>query len=296
MYHKYDFNPRLSFSDSKELLWNNIFGQKKVKLTLTYAATVTCLCLQVAPPESFGEIYDSIVSSPSKNYFMAILFTVIGIIFIVGISCGRVTKRVRAEVKNKWGDTETEMTSWCVSVIVYVCMCVGVHILTCRCICVWVIRRGTVWAWVQWTECHFAFLQAGLYEEWVAFTEQDSNRSTVEPQFQAPLQCNAKSILNHFDLREAYVFIIQLSTSVAVPAPATHVSLPTCSTISPVRRQFCWDSSVLCCGFVKSECQFLFFVFVGCIVLLCDGQCFFNQNFYDAVLGNTWSMPTAWEC
>ena len=268
MYHKYDFIPRLNFSDSKELPWNHIFGQKKVNLTLTYAATVTCLCLQVAPPESFGEIYDSIVSSPSKNYFMAILFTVIGIIFIVGISCGRVTKRVRAEVKNKWGDTETEMTSRCVSVIVYVCMCVGVHILMCRRICVWVIRRGTVSAWVQWTECHFAFLQAGLYEEWVAFTEQDCNRSTVEPQFQALPQCNAKSVLNHFDLREAYVFIIQLSTSLAVPAPATHVSFPTSLTVSPVRHQFCGDSTVLCCGFVKSECLF-------CLLLsLLDALCF----------------------
>ncbi|KAK7114849.1 Golgi apparatus protein 1-like [Littorina saxatilis] len=64
---------------------------KKRKEMWEYAA-------QVAPPESFGEIYDSIVTSPAKHYFLAVLFTVIGIIFIVGISCGRVTKRVRAEL------------------------------------------------------------------------------------------------------------------------------------------------------------------------------------------------------
>uniref|UniRef100_A0A2C9KNN1 Uncharacterized protein n=1 Tax=Biomphalaria glabrata TaxID=6526 RepID=A0A2C9KNN1_BIOGL len=56
---------------------------------------------KVAPAESFGELYEQISQSPSRNYFFAILFTVVGIIFIVGLSCGRVTKRVRAELKNK---------------------------------------------------------------------------------------------------------------------------------------------------------------------------------------------------
>ncbi|XP_059141674.1 Golgi apparatus protein 1-like [Physella acuta] len=56
---------------------------------------------QVAPPESFQEIVDQMTASPSRNYFFAILFTVIGVIFIVGLTCGRVTKRVRAELKNK---------------------------------------------------------------------------------------------------------------------------------------------------------------------------------------------------
>ncbi|BFZ12791.1 hypothetical protein BsWGS_15830 [Bradybaena similaris] len=56
---------------------------------------------QVAPAESFSEILNQMSSSPARNYFFAILFTVIGIIFIVGLTCGRVTKRVRAEIKNK---------------------------------------------------------------------------------------------------------------------------------------------------------------------------------------------------
>ncbi|CAG5131595.1 unnamed protein product, partial [Candidula unifasciata] len=56
---------------------------------------------QVAPAESFSEILDQMSASPARNYFFAILFTVIGIIFIVGLTCGRFTKRVRAEIKNK---------------------------------------------------------------------------------------------------------------------------------------------------------------------------------------------------
>jgi Golgi apparatus protein 1 len=55
----------------------------------------------VAPPETIGEIYDSVMQSPNKSYFLAVTFTLIGVIFIVGITCGRVTKRVRAEMKNK---------------------------------------------------------------------------------------------------------------------------------------------------------------------------------------------------
>ncbi|CAL1540387.1 unnamed protein product [Lymnaea stagnalis] len=56
---------------------------------------------KVAPAESFQELYDQISTSPSRNYFFAILFSVVGVIFIVGLTCGRVTKRIRAELKNK---------------------------------------------------------------------------------------------------------------------------------------------------------------------------------------------------
>nr|KAG5690596.1 hypothetical protein BaRGS_022600 [Batillaria attramentaria] len=82
-----DEDPRAMTGPCREML-------SKRKEMWEYAA-------QVAPPESFGEIYESIVQSPAKNYFVAILFTVVGVIFIVGLTCGRVTKRVRAELKNK---------------------------------------------------------------------------------------------------------------------------------------------------------------------------------------------------
>ncbi|ESO98200.1 hypothetical protein LOTGIDRAFT_114272 [Lottia gigantea] len=56
---------------------------------------------QVAPPESFQEVYESITQSPAKTYFLGVLAAVVALIFIIGISCGRVTKRVRAELKNR---------------------------------------------------------------------------------------------------------------------------------------------------------------------------------------------------
>jgi Golgi apparatus protein 1 len=57
--------------------------------------------LQVAPPETVHELVAQITTSPAKNYFIGIIFAVIGTIFIGGLFCGRVTKRVRTEAKNK---------------------------------------------------------------------------------------------------------------------------------------------------------------------------------------------------
>lgn len=90
--------------------------------------------LQVAPPETFHDIYTSVVTSPSKTYFISILLVAIGIIFIVGLSCGRVTKRVRAEMKNKWlfltgfGDFVVWLVDgWMWKVCVFGCLHAWVH-------------------------------------------------------------------------------------------------------------------------------------------------------------------------
>jgi Golgi apparatus protein 1 len=55
----------------------------------------------VAPPESFSELFEQVTDSPSKFYFVGVLVSIIGLIFVVGLTCGRVTKRVTAENKNK---------------------------------------------------------------------------------------------------------------------------------------------------------------------------------------------------
>ncbi|CAI9714844.1 Golgi apparatus protein 1 [Octopus vulgaris] len=55
----------------------------------------------VAPPESFKDIVAEMHSSPAKYYFLGVIITLIGFIFIAGLTCGRVTKRQRAELKNK---------------------------------------------------------------------------------------------------------------------------------------------------------------------------------------------------
>ncbi len=59
------------------------------------------LSFQVAPPDTVNDLVSSIASSPARNYFLALFCAVLGVIFIGGLFCGRVTKRVRAELKNR---------------------------------------------------------------------------------------------------------------------------------------------------------------------------------------------------
>ncbi|KAL3859182.1 hypothetical protein ACJMK2_009412 [Sinanodonta woodiana] len=59
------------------------------------------LSARVAPPESFEEIYNQVIDSPARHYLLGILMTVVVFILCVGITCGRVTKRVAKEQKNK---------------------------------------------------------------------------------------------------------------------------------------------------------------------------------------------------
>ena len=47
------------------------------------------------------ELMSQVQASPSKHYFAAIILALTGIIFFGGIFCGRVTKRVRMEMKNR---------------------------------------------------------------------------------------------------------------------------------------------------------------------------------------------------
>jgi len=51
--------------------------------------------------ESIGEYMSIVSTSPAKNYLASFILGVVCIIFIVGLMCGRVTKRVRRELKNR---------------------------------------------------------------------------------------------------------------------------------------------------------------------------------------------------
>ncbi|XP_014236728.1 Golgi apparatus protein 1 [Trichogramma pretiosum] len=55
---------------------------------------------KLAAPETFEELYDSVNRSPARRYFLVLAFTVIGFIFIAGLSCGRVSRRTML-MKNK---------------------------------------------------------------------------------------------------------------------------------------------------------------------------------------------------
>jgi len=59
------------------------------------------LAARIAPPETLGEVVDSMVDSPNRNYFAVILFGFLAFIFVFGLFCGRVTKRLQRQVKDR---------------------------------------------------------------------------------------------------------------------------------------------------------------------------------------------------
>ncbi|KAL3281562.1 hypothetical protein HHI36_004770 [Cryptolaemus montrouzieri] len=55
---------------------------------------------QHAPPKDLHQLYYQVVASPSKHYFFLVIFMMIGSIFVIGIFCGRVSRR-HMLIKNK---------------------------------------------------------------------------------------------------------------------------------------------------------------------------------------------------
>ena len=56
---------------------------------------------KVAPPETLGDLALIMSSSPSKNYFFVIFATCLALIFVGGLVFGRLSKRIRKEVKDR---------------------------------------------------------------------------------------------------------------------------------------------------------------------------------------------------
>ena len=52
------------------------------------------------PPENMQQLMNQVVASPAKKLFFVILMSVTGVIFLMGIVLGRVTKRAM-NIKNK---------------------------------------------------------------------------------------------------------------------------------------------------------------------------------------------------
>lgn len=51
-------------------------------------------------PENLSELYTQVLMSPAKRYFMVLMLSCVGLIFVFGIVCGRVGRR-SAAMKNK---------------------------------------------------------------------------------------------------------------------------------------------------------------------------------------------------
>lgn len=57
--------------------------------------------LQVAPAEGFSDLAMQVMTSPSKNYILTVIGTGVALLFLVGMFCGRFTKRVTQELKDR---------------------------------------------------------------------------------------------------------------------------------------------------------------------------------------------------
>ena len=56
---------------------------------------------QVHPMEQALELYNSVMESPHRNYIVSSLFLLLSIIFVFGLCFGRITNRMRNEIKNR---------------------------------------------------------------------------------------------------------------------------------------------------------------------------------------------------
>ncbi|XP_072403853.1 Golgi apparatus protein 1 isoform X1 [Chiloscyllium punctatum] len=56
---------------------------------------------RVAPAEGFADLAYQVMASPSKNYLMGLLALGVCILFLLGMTCGRITKRVTRELKDR---------------------------------------------------------------------------------------------------------------------------------------------------------------------------------------------------
>ncbi|XP_059848581.1 Golgi apparatus protein 1 isoform X1 [Hypanus sabinus] len=56
---------------------------------------------KVAPAEGFVDLAHQVMTSPSKNYLMGFLALGVCVLFLLGMTCGRITKRVTRELKDR---------------------------------------------------------------------------------------------------------------------------------------------------------------------------------------------------
>uniref|UniRef100_A0A096MG29 Golgi apparatus protein 1 n=1 Tax=Poecilia formosa TaxID=48698 RepID=A0A096MG29_POEFO len=56
---------------------------------------------KVAPAEGFSDLAVQVMTSPSKNYILLMMALSVCILFLVGLLCGRITKRVTRELKDR---------------------------------------------------------------------------------------------------------------------------------------------------------------------------------------------------
>lgn len=56
---------------------------------------------QVAPADGFSDLAMQVMTSPSKNYILTVMAAGVALLFLMGLLCGRFTKRVTQELKDR---------------------------------------------------------------------------------------------------------------------------------------------------------------------------------------------------
>lgn len=55
----------------------------------------------MAPAEGFSDLAAQVMTSPSKNYILSVIGGGVALLFVMGLCCGRITKRVTQELKDR---------------------------------------------------------------------------------------------------------------------------------------------------------------------------------------------------
>uniref|UniRef100_A0A3Q2QJ59 Golgi apparatus protein 1 n=1 Tax=Fundulus heteroclitus TaxID=8078 RepID=A0A3Q2QJ59_FUNHE len=107
----YRLDPQLQMHCSDEVnplsvLDINTFTERRTCLAATRRRKASGFffppsALQVAPAESFSDLAVQVMTSPSKNYILLMMALSVCVLFLVGLLCGRITKRVTRELKNR---------------------------------------------------------------------------------------------------------------------------------------------------------------------------------------------------
>ncbi|XP_069511249.1 Golgi apparatus protein 1 isoform X2 [Ambystoma mexicanum] len=75
--------------------------QPECKKRLNDRLEMWSFAAKVAPADGFADLAVQVMTSPSKNYILSVISGGVCILFIVGLMCGRFTKRVTRELKDR---------------------------------------------------------------------------------------------------------------------------------------------------------------------------------------------------
>lgn len=81
--------------DSKKSLQPDCFKMLTMRMEMFRSAA------KAIAPNSIEELYDSVNRSPARRYFIIVALSMIGMIFVSGLFCGRLTRRSMMMMKNK---------------------------------------------------------------------------------------------------------------------------------------------------------------------------------------------------